>query len=195
MRSTGSATFVARLTSIIETWFSCVVSPGARRLSGTAPTIALASAALSPAKSRRSAPAQMASTTSFSFASKCRAIAFASPSGICVATKMRSAQIAALRRLRGASAMPRFLRSPELNVTAPARPAAFATAGTAFRIRPYCATVLRSAEASMREADGGILALATSGATLAGGFLCVSRSACATATPPCPSSAAWWILA
>ena len=41
MRFTGSAMCVARPTSIIETWFACVVSPGARRLNGTAAIIAL----------------------------------------------------------------------------------------------------------------------------------------------------------
>src|SRR5258706_8416393 len=50
MRLAGSAMLVAMFTSIIVTWLLALVSPGARRLTGTAAIIALVKVALSPAK-------------------------------------------------------------------------------------------------------------------------------------------------
>jgi hypothetical protein len=45
-----------------------------------------------------------------------------------------------------------------MSAAAPVRPAAFATLGIAFRILPYCATVLRNADPSIFAAEGGIAA-------------------------------------
>ncbi len=89
--------------------------------------------------------------------------------------------------------MRRFFSSVPVRATAPPRAAALAKDGTAFTIAPYRATVWRSTEPSRRAVVGGIRGTAA-GTAGRSGFGVVSRIACATATPPCPSSAAWWIF-
>ncbi len=74
-------------------------------------------------------------------------------------------------------------------------PAALTASGTALTMSAYCPIVWRSAAPSSFAAEGGSRGTCFS---CFGVTRCAcgstSSSACAMATPPCPSSAAWWSL-
>ena len=102
-------------------------------------------------------------------------------------------------------AIPRLRSSPDVIATAAPRAIEPTVSGNAFRIRPYCATVCRSADPTSLAVVGGSRFAATcptpgTGACpvpvpyLAPVVGWTSRMAWATAMPPCPSRAAWWTL-
>ena len=88
---------------------------------------------------------------------------------------------------------PAFLACDEESAIAPTLPITLTASGIARIIFPYCATVLRNAADNIFAVDGGKRCAFSFADSTERGVASVSNIAWASATPPCPSSAAWWM--
>ena len=198
-----SATWVPRLTSVIEAWVFDVVSPAARSEIGTAATRLLRGTPPCGPSQRRSAVAHSSSTMSLSLQSLSRALAFSGASGKVMAAKARPTPTLVFNAVRGASvrfdeAVPPLPRSSALFCSAwPAAPASVLTAaGSCLTICTTCFASVAMAPRSISDQPSLKTLLRLPGLTgISRPSGCKSISTWASATAAWPSTAAWcnWV--